>query len=207
MESSLVSGDAPVIAVLAAPPSAPLDAAITRIHIPDSLFAAQEAIIRADIRLSGTEQATCTVRLRAAGQTHEQQVVLRGEHTQTVTFPLIIDNAGIQDIHIDIEPLDREASLENNTATRRIKVLADRTRIIALAGTPTWDFQYLRNLLERSEWVTLTDAILAGGAPAAVSPEDILNADVVILADVSAASLNVAQRDAIHRLVTERAAV
>lgn len=202
--SSLFAGGVPVFTVLTAREQPPPDTAITRLRIPDTLFAGQEAVIRADIRLSGARQSTQTVRLHAAGQTHEQRIDLRGGQPQTVAFPIVIDDAGIHDIRIEVEPDAREASVENNSAMRRVKVPADRARVIALAGTATWDFQYLRNLLRRVGWIELTDAIVPPGAGAGVSPGEILDADVLILVDVAATSLNAAQRDAIHRLVTDR---
>lgn len=202
--SSLFSGGPPVFAVLAGPEGAVADTVITRVQIPSSLFVGQETIIRADVRLSGVQKETRTVRLHVAGRTYEQEVALRDARPQTVEFPLTIDQAGIHDIRIEVEPHSDEASLANNTASRRVKVLADRVRVVALAGVATWEFQYLRNLLHRSDWIDLKDAIVPAGTMAGILPQDLLEADVLILADVSVASLNVAQRDAIHRLVSER---
>lgn len=201
--SSLFSSGVPVFTVMTAPEQGTADLAITRLDTPQAFFAGHAATVRADLRVRGSARGKALVRLLADGQTHQQQVELKPDQTLTVEFPLTLSTAGIHEIRVEVEPRDGEAAIDNNHAVRRVKVLDQPARVTALAGPGTWEFQYLRNLLERAPWIELNETILHT-APATLSPQQILETDVLILSDVPAASLDAAQRDAIHRLVTER---
>jgi hypothetical protein len=86
-----------------------------------------------------------------------------------------------------------------------VKVLSQKVKVAAYAALPGWDFQYLRNALARTPWVELQVAVLNPAAPRVpMSPEQILQQDVLVLGDVPVASLDDAQWGAAYRLISER---
>ena len=74
-----------------------------------------------------------------------------------------------------------------------------------MPGVATWDFQYVRDVLSRTPWVEMKDAIIAGpDAKFPLSPEEILSLDLLALFDVPEAALSDQQWDAVYKLVSER---
>src|SRR5204863_9428800 len=74
-----------------------------------------------------------------------------------------------------------------------------------LGGCGKWDYQYVRNMLRRSDWVQLSDQITPDTSVKLSLPADqILSQDVIILNDVEPESLRPEQWQAVIKLVSER---
>jgi hypothetical protein len=112
---------------------------------------------------------------------------------------------GAQRVSVSLAGTDGEATTENNTAVRWVKVLSQKVKVAAYAALPGWDFQYLRNTLARTPWVELRSAVLNPSAPRLpLSAEEILQQDVLVLSDVPLSALDDAQWGAAYRLASER---
>jgi len=80
--------------------------------------------------------------------------------------------------------------------------------VTAISGSAGWDFRYLRELLSRTPWIELRDPIVVPGVSAlAMSGEELLRQDLIILNDLPDEALSVEQWEAISRLVHERSEV
>src|SRR6185312_8798660 len=113
-----------------------------------------------------------------------------------------------EQLAFSIPPRPGEATLANNRVTRRIKVSSDRVRVVACAASPTWDFQYLRATLSGRPWVDLDGELLDPEHPRlGLSPQQILLSDVLVLDDVPVDALDVAQWDAVNRVVSRGGSV
>ena len=98
-----------------------------------------------------------------------------------------------------------EVTLQNNRVDQWVKVSSDQLKVALCTGAPSWDFQFLHDTLSNRPWVRLDTHILDPQNPhLAISPQQILDQDVLILDDVSVNALDVNQWDAIDRLVSAR---
>jgi hypothetical protein len=209
--SAMSASTVPIYTISPVPSSPVLDVFIESVSLPESVFAGETLTVRVFLQGTGLEPAEADrpveVYVEAEGERHVKPVVL-GEEMGRVEFPLVLGEHGAQRLVIGVEGLEGEISYENNEVERWVKVLSERLRVALLAGTPGWDYQYLRNVLLRTPWVELRDGIMdraGGGREAApLTPQQLLQQDVVILNDLSVRAMSEAHWDALHKLVTER---
>jgi hypothetical protein len=204
--SSLAASGTPVFPVALAPPAAVRDAAVTDVAAPASAFVGETATVRAELRAEGMQDTSVVVKLTAGDAAPQARTVTVSAARPTVAeFQVKLEPPGAQLLTVSFDAIPGEATGENNAARRWVKVLSQKVKVAAYAALPGWDFQYARNALSRTPWVELRSAVLNPAAPRVPpSPEQLLQEDVLILADVPVAALDEAQWGAVYRLVSER---
>lgn len=208
------AGGVPVFAVSVAGAGPPHDLSFARVSVPDAAFVGETVTVRADIR-PGLSAPGAEVRLGVAGGSSEmpeqvRRLDLREGQPASVEFPLKLDAAsaaaGACRIELSITPVPGEATPENNRVERWVKVLPRRVRVAAFAGSPGWDFQYLRAALARAPWVELTAQVLSdpNGQRIGLTPNQIREQDVLLLSDLPPTALDREQWQAANDLVSRR---
>jgi hypothetical protein len=196
----------PIYAVPLASAAPPRDVAIDpNVLVPTSAFAGETISLRAMIRQTGFDGSHVTVSLSGAGDPPQtQDLVLRERQPTPVNFSVKLSQPGAQRLDVAVTPMAGEATGANNSAERWIKVLPRRMEVALYSGSAGWDFQYLRNALDRTPWVRLTEGVLRGDAKCPLSSAEILEQNVLVLMDVPAAALDSRQWEAVNTLVRER---
>ena len=207
--AGLGAAGVPVFAVAASSPGATRDVSFANVSLPASAFIGETVTVRAELRPLG--MPPFATELGAKIGESDQPLVIQPLTAQEGRAPagefrLRLDRPGAQRITLAVKPVTGEATAENNSVSRWVKVLSQKVKVAAFAGSPTWDFQYLRNALSRSGWVELQAGVLRPGEAARLplTPQQILDQDVLVFSDVPAAALDQAQWDAVYRLVAER---
>lgn len=207
--AGLSASGVPVFTVAAGPAGAVRDLSFAAVSLPATAFLGESITVRAEIRSLGLKAFTTD--LSAAAGSDAPPVTRRvtgaqGPVRAAGEFELRIDRAGAQRITLAAKPAEGEAVVENNQVSRWVKVLSQKVKVAAYAGSPARDFQYLRSALSRTQWVDLVAGILppADGARLPLTPQQILELDVLVLSDVPAAALDDAQWDAAYRMVSEQ---
>ncbi|NQT94631.1 MAG: hypothetical protein HQ559_17885 [Lentisphaerae bacterium] len=77
------------------------------------------------------------------------------EDERETTFPVVHTptETGVYDLSVSIPADSDELVAQNNTVTRKVRVIKDRIRVLMVFGTPTWEFRFLRGALERDRRV------------------------------------------------------
>ena len=208
--SGLAPAGVPVFAVGIASPGRPRDVAFARdVSVPASAFVGETLTVRASVTAAGLPPGGADVQLRAGdgdAEPQTQRIELRPDGAPSrAEFAVRFGRGGAQRVTISVAPTPGEITAENNVVERWVKVLPERMRVAAFAGTPGWDFQFLRNALSRTPWVGLESGVLDAAKPALpLTPDQILRQDVLVLSDVPAGALDDVQWDAVNRLVRER---
>jgi hypothetical protein len=206
----------PVFTVYAAAPAV-RDLSVERLELPRSVFVGERFGARLHARASGIDprslggDATLTIAPSAQGAgelTLARPLVVRDKRVETVEFrdrDLRFDSPGVHKVTVDLPVYEGELSTVNNRIDRWIKVLQQKLRVTLLAGSPGWDFRFVRDALERSPWVELHSAVVIPGASAlSMTAEQLLRQDLIILSDVPPDALSLEQWDAVLRLVRRR---
>jgi hypothetical protein len=179
------------------------DIAIARFDVPSAIFVGESANARVEIAALGVKDQQVDVTVTASGKPQTQHVILNDGRT-TIAFPIKADAPGILHIMASLGGIPSDATAANNQSERRIKVLADRVAVTVIGGSAGWDFQYLRNALQRTPWVQCHDEIVRKDlTQLRMSPDEILKQQVVILDDVDPDALKPGQWKAIGTLVSE----
>jgi hypothetical protein len=206
--AGLTPAGVPIYTVPMASASPPRDVAIDPdVQAPTAAFVGETIAVRALIRQSGFDGSRATVTLSGAGDPAQtRQIVLRDRQPRrsSVDFSVKLSQPGAQRLTLSVSPLKDEATIANNTVQRWIKVLPRRMEVAVYSGSAGWDFQYLRNALDRTPWVQPSTGELRDSTLCPLSPAEILEQNVIVLMDVPAAALDTRQWEAVNTLVRER---
>lgn len=207
----------PLITVAAAGLQPPRDTAVLDVDSPPAAFVGETILVRARVRGAGGITADpAAVRLTIAGgddpaDLSPAAIEKPGVNAKSTDgsayaqFAVRIDHPGVTELVVRLPPAEGEVSAENNTVRRWVKVLPERIRVAAYAGSAGWDFQYLRSALGRRDWFAIESGVLDPGRPRVpLSPAQILAQDVLVLYDLPVEALDREQWYAVDRLVTQR---
>jgi hypothetical protein len=198
----------PVFTIAVAPAASPHDISFSSVQLPHSAFVGETVNIRATLHAAGFTPEPGDVRLSLGGGSE----LARGkpgrarDGAPVADFSVKLDQPGAQQVTLSIPAALDEASVKNNTIDRWVKVLPEKIRVAAYAAAPGWDFQFLRSALSRTPWVRLEAGVLDPDHPKLpLTPEQILQQDVLVLDDVPVEALDADQWDAVYnKLVKER---
>src|SRR5262249_2841287 len=133
------------------------------------------------------------------------------------SFPIRMEDVGTQTVTVTIKPIDpdkdyKETVKDNNSLSTTIAVADDRAKVLLVDGEARWEFHYLYTALQRDRLVQLKavcfdqprlDERLSEsdleklGMPSRKWPEGpdaLANFQCIILGDVDAERLTLAQR-------------
>jgi hypothetical protein len=194
--------EVPVIAVAAAPTST-RDLSIAGFTVPASAALGQTVNAAIDLRAAGFDGTTVRVVLDGPGQQSQSKDVIIASGGAHVEMKVTLDRPGPHELTVSVAPQAREATDQNNRATRVVKAISEKTRVALLGGVATWDYQHLRSALLRSPSIEATAQLVDASHPGPL-PKKILEQDVLILSNVPAAALDARQWDAVNRLMSDQ---
>jgi hypothetical protein len=211
LTSGLRPSGVPVFTVGLAAPQVP-DASIWNVSLPQTAFAGESIEAQVEVRHTGGIKPPAEVRVKTGARELVARLTPRTEarareSTARVTLNAAPDDpqSAAQRIVIALPSSDGDVTLENNLVERWLKVSSDKVRVAVCTAAPSWDFQYLRGTLSRAPWVQLESQVLDPVHPRlGLSPQQILEQDVLILSDVPAKSLDFNQWAAVDRMVRQR---
>lgn len=213
--SALRPSGVPVFTVGVAPEQTP-DVSISNVSLSGmSAFAGESLEGEADVIVDGDLKPPGDVQVTSSNGHAAEKLSPRvrrnrreGGKELSATFNVTInpkDGGAAERLVISVPPIPGEATTANNHVERWIKVSSSRLRVAICTAAPTWDFEYLRNSMERRPWVQLSSQLLDPANPRlGMTPGQILDQDVLVLSDVPVTALDVNQWDAIRALVTDR---
>ncbi|HSZ55177.1 MAG TPA: vWA domain-containing protein [Tepidisphaeraceae bacterium] len=184
-----------VFTLAAGSPEPVRDAAVDSIGAPDSVFAGDEVVLTASIRLDGIgPDEKATIALRRDGRVLQQKILGTTHSRLSVEFTDKPDGPGTCEYEIAVAPIPREATTENNQRIARITVTRDKLKVLLVDDQPRWEYQFLRNDLIRDHRFELVPVLLQparvenirspAGPRLPTTPEGWSHWDVVILGDV-----------------------
>jgi hypothetical protein len=197
--------DVPIFGVIVgAQRTALRDVAIAKVLFPPSPMKGETITVHVELAHSGYVGAAVKVHCHLDGADEQIKTVpLTDAATAATEFTFKLDQTGVRQLKISAESLPGEASIDNNVALRQVKVLADKINVGIYSSAPGWDYQYIHNALARTPWVQLDDAVL-DKRKLPLTPDQILQKNVIILDDVAVDALDPSQWDAIHTLISQR---
>ncbi|HJT31494.1 MAG TPA: VWA domain-containing protein, partial [Pirellulales bacterium] len=178
-------------------------------------------VVNFDFKVMGTglEGRQVSVVLRRKGEQAplaETTVTIAADgQPQRVRLPYRPTEVGDFDYVVEIDPLAEENQRDNNREQRRVSVRDEQVRVLLVQSYPSYEFRYLKNLLERDktvrvrtvlqeadpEYVQLDETALAVFP---VRRDELFEYDVVIFGDVNPAFLSPSALENIVAFVEEK---
>ena len=190
-------------------------------------FAFVNDLIQFDFKLTAEGvEGEAVVRLKRKGdaRTLAQQTVKLTSGTQSVRLSHRAEKKGEFEYTLEIEPQAGEINVANNRLTRTVVVREDTIRVLLVQAGPSYEFRFLKAMLERELnrhekgaeknrgfRVVLQDAdpqYVESDKSAErvfpVSKEELFKYDVLIFGDVNPSFLSASVQNNIHEFVTVR---
>ncbi len=141
------------------------DVSVADVRAGEFAFVENVTEIEATIVAHGLRDQTTQVQLRRNGEVvFERSLILHADGVpHEVRFEVAPDRIGQFVYEVVVEPLQGEATTENNRRAFVQKVLRDKVRVLHVAGRPDWDVRALRVLLRRDPNVELLSYYILRG--------------------------------------------
>ncbi len=136
------------------------DISIEALRVADFAFLMNLFRIQVDLGIRGDfgpDPPEIVVTLLANGVEKDRRHVpaIHRDGIVELAFETIPRELGETVYTVVAKPLPGEASTDNNSASAVVRVLRDRIRVLQIAGRPSWDVRFLRNLLKRNPNIDL----------------------------------------------------
>ncbi|MBI4814739.1 MAG: hypothetical protein HY791_00695 [Deltaproteobacteria bacterium] len=132
------------------------DLAIRRVLSDDFAFVHNPVKIDVEVERHGLDLSSVPVTLkRDAAVVATKEAAFDPEGRARVTFELKPTRIGRQALAVSVPIQPNESVPTNNEKSLVLKVIRDRIRVLQVAGRPSWDERFLRELLKRNPNVDL----------------------------------------------------
>ena len=149
---------------------------IEEVKTPPVGFIRTPVEIRVSIRSEGMGEGSSTLTLFEGETPVESLDIKTQEGANEVDLLFTPRRTGRKAYSLTLSPRAGESSLDNNAASFSLSVIRDKTRVLLVAGTPTWDVKSLRRRLRQDPAVDLiTFLILRTPSDLSIVPEDELS--------------------------------
>jgi hypothetical protein len=209
----------------------PPDAAMVSMHAPNAVFKDVDATIEATFKITGLPAQDFLIALQRRGKDGNKALAERVIHhrgkdrTYTESFSVRLDEVGMQTLSASVRPIKpdtKETSGDNNSRSTTINVTDDKANVLLIDGEARWEYHYLATALKRDRTLKVesvvfhqprlneklsSDELQKIGSPRQQLPtgaNGLADFDCVILGDVSAEQLPLAQRQRLEQYVGER---
>lgn len=139
--------------------------AVPRIEAPERAFQKDPFKIRSKVTSQGYEAMTVTVKLVQVPEgggvgtvVQQKEVALSETQAADIEFDNIrVTEPGILNYRVEVVPPAGEPiNPDRHTKLARVEILAEKTKVLLLAGSPLHEYQILRQLLTRDQTIDLS---------------------------------------------------
>jgi hypothetical protein len=178
----------------------PRDIEVADVLVDDAVFVGDLVGLQVQIKATGLDGQPATVTLRRQGEqtTIANENITLPSTGQTATVQLVDrpTAAGEVSYVVEVAPREDEKNRQNNRQQRKVAVRDDKIRVLMVFGYPSYEFRFLKSLLERDSTIQLftylqdADPGYAAQDKTAlprlpVSRDELFKCDVLILGDVN----------------------
>ncbi len=204
-------------------PSSPRNLRVAEILAPQNVFKQDPFAITVRLAAQGLDGETIRLEFRerdamsgGEGRLLETRAITVGPGgaIAPVTFQRSQPQTGRFIYTVDAPVLEFETVADDNGKQATVNVIDSRTRVLIIAGAPSWDYRFVSRLLERDEsidvscWLQSADVSAVRDGNTVIDhlprlPEELFEYEVIILMDPDPAELDEPWCRLVDTLVTE----
>lgn len=175
----------------------PPDVALTDLLAEEVVFVDDLVSFQATLRMTGAiaEPVRVTLRREGSDEVLAEQTISPGQEAQSIALLHRPEEPGDYRYVLSAEPAAGELSVANNGLRHEVAVRDQKVRVLLAAGGPSFEYRYLKHLLERDSTVDLAsflqeaDIEYGSADPSAISrlplrEQELNEYDVVVLMDL-----------------------
>jgi hypothetical protein len=208
----------------------PPDAAVVAVQAPPAVFKDVELPIDVHFKVTGLKAQDVRVELHRTGKDKKllaQRTIHHDgkDRAYVESFPVQMDEVGTHTVTATVQPLDpqtKETRTDNNTRLTTLNVADDKAKVLIIDGEARWEYHYLASALKRDRTMQVDSVVFHQprlddrrsaeelqrmGSPKQqlpAGPDALADFDCIILGDVAAAQLPLAERVRLEKYVAER---
>ncbi|MBI1827737.1 MAG: hypothetical protein HY287_01990 [Planctomycetes bacterium] len=143
-------------------PSPPRNVRVVETQAPENAFKKDPFAITATLAAQGLDGETIHVRFRErraddVGEGREIETksvtVKPGGVIEPLVFQRAADQVGRYVYTVEVEPVEDESIADDNARQTTVNVVDSKTKVLIVAGEPSWDYRFVSTLLTRDETV------------------------------------------------------
>ena len=195
--------------------TSPRDIIITEMDAPPAAFLEDELLVRVRVRSQGLAGENGQLILTLNGEKVAEETVAFGpDGEQQIPLRFKTNVAGDFELKASMAARDDETDSNNNEATRRLRIVDEKIKVLFVEQSPRWDYRYLQAVLMRDRRVEAKTLLLEGD-PALAREEgslylerfpenkkDLFEYDVVVFGDVDPKRLTITQMENLNEFVS-----
>lgn len=174
----------PVFAIGIGDPSPKLDISIDNIISNDIIYSQNQTTVRVNLKSNGYDQQTTFISLFEDNKLLEKKsVTLIGDY-QEIEFKYTPQSEGDKKLSVNISPLENEFTTKNNSASKYVKVLSNKIKVLTIAGKPSYDLSFINQAIKKNQDLrleTLIEKLPNEYYPLSANERFIDSADVIFL--------------------------
>jgi hypothetical protein len=209
----------PLMAVGLGSARPPRDIELAGMLVDDVVFVDDPVSVQVQIKASGLEGESALLALRREGETAPlaEKAITLPRTGQTLTERLMHRpaKAGQAAYVVEVAPRGDEINRQNNSQRRVVEVRDEKIRVLLVSGYPSYEFRFLKNLLERERTIALSSYVQDSDPDHAdqdktalraipVSREELMEYDVLVIGDVDPRLVPHSVWQSLRALVTEK---
>jgi len=208
VESAMAAAGVPIFAINCDSSDQVRDVSVAAVSVPARCFVGETLTPRVTLHSTQPTNITVPISMKIDDQPPTTRPTVLQDRSVTQQFEAKFDQPGVHQLVFSIPDQPDQPTADNKHATRWVQVLSDKVNVGLFSGSVGWDYQYVRNALSRTPWVKLTDAVISGesATPAKLelTPQQILDLDLLMLFDVPTNALSDAQWEAVYKRTADR---
>jgi len=213
----------PVHVVGIGDPAAPRNVRVTEILAPANALQKDPFVLTATLAAEGVDGERLRVELSEQNLTDggeartvatKDATVAPGGTIEPVVFERRAERIGRYLYSVQVPPVQDESITEDNIRQTTVNVVDASTRVLIVAGEPSWTYRYLATLLQRDETINVScwlqsaefNAVRDGDTiidPLPATVEELFAYDVIVLLDPDQSELDEQWCKHLDKLVTE----
>ena len=156
----------PIYAVGVGNPEPPRDLKLSRVDVSPVAYTEHDVPIRVTVHHTGYSGSQMRVSLRMDNRVVDAvPMTLTDEPKQTIEFVLSPQKEGTFQYVISAPVLEGELTAANNVRAFPLKVVKTKLRMLYIEGHPSWEYAFLKRVLERDPNIDSTCIILSSKSP------------------------------------------
>ncbi len=195
--------------------TSPRDIIIVGMDAPPTAFLEDELLVHVRVRSQGLQGENGRLILTLNGETVAEETIPFGKDGER-RWPLRFKTnvVGEFDLRAHIAAREDETDPGNNEASRRLRVVDEKIRVLFVEQAPRWDYRYLQAVLMRDRRVEVKTLLLEGDLSIAQEenspylekfPEtkkELFEYDVVVFGDVDPSRISISQMENLNEFVS-----
>lgn len=128
-----------------------IDINIVEVNVADLLFKNEEVAVEVRFKASSLEGVKIPVSIKMGNKEIKKEDIICKDGFFKHEFVIKPTELGKFDLEVSVPQQDREFFVDNNKLSKQIRVIDSKIRILIAVETPSWEYRYLKGMLNTDE--------------------------------------------------------